>query len=213
MRVPPTREEHPLPAVIMHATHLVSLLVLIATGFYLWKPYYGGAMNINRTLHFTFMWIFVLTTIIRIYWSFFGGGTAAVGQRQKYRDYHWFWFHKGTGRSMLETIKYYLFLRKDYPQQMKFNPLQKGTYLFWVLMIVLATLSGLVIWEPTQPFFQPLAYVFGGLAAMHTIHYWIMWVFIATVGLHVYLVLAEVNWELALMFAWKEIGRKGPKKS
>ncbi|MCL6093457.1 MAG: cytochrome b/b6 domain-containing protein [Actinomycetota bacterium] len=208
MRVPPTRQEHPLPAVIMHAVHLVSLLVLIATGLYIWEPYYGGAMSVNRMLHFTFMWVFILTTIVRIYWSFFGGGTAAVGQRVKYRDFHWFWFHKGSGRALVDTIKYYLFLRKDYPQQMKFNPLQKLTYLFWILLIALAALTGLAIWEPAQAFFQPFTDFFGGLVVMRTIHYLITWVFICTVAVHVYLVFAEVIWEVPLMFAWREVGHK-----
>ena len=196
----------------MHAAHLVSLLVLIATGLYIWKPYYSGGMNINRMLHFTFMWVFILTTITRIYWSFFGSGTAGVGQRRKYRDFHWFWFHKGSGRYALETIKYYLFLRKDYPQQMKFNPLQKATYLFWILLIALVSLSGLAIWEPTQLLFQPVSYFFGGLAAMRTIHYLTMWVFIVSVAVHVYLVLSEVAWEVPLMFLWKEVGHQKPEK-
>ena len=204
----PTRQEHPLPAVIMHAVHLVSLLVLIATGFYIWKPYYGGGMNVNRMLHFTFMWVFVLTVVVRIYWAFFGGGSAAAGQRVKYRDFHWFWFHRGSGREALETVKYYLFLRREHPPLMKFNPLQKLTYLFWILLIALSTLTGVATWEPTRASFSSFTDYFGGLETMRTIHYWICWVFIATVMLHVYLVLAEVIRELPMMFGWRETGRE-----
>ncbi len=212
MKVPPTRQEHPLPAVIMHGVHLVSLFVLIATGFYIWRPYYGGAMNINRNLHFIFMWVFLLNGVVRIYWAFAGGGSAAVGKRRRYPDFHWFWFHRGSGHQALRTIQYYLFLRKDYPQQMKFNPLQKATYLFWILLGILAGISGAAIWEPTKSFFQPVTYFFGGLAAMTTIHYWIMWIFIISVAVHVYLVFAEVIWEVPLMFLWKEVGREKPEK-
>jgi Ni/Fe-hydrogenase 1 B-type cytochrome subunit len=196
----------------MHGLHLVSLLVLIITGFYIANPYYSGGMQINITLHSIFMFIFIYTIIVRIYWAFFGGGSAPVGQREKQRDSQWFWYNRDVLHKFKETIKYYLFLRKTYPSQMKFNPLQKTTYLSWIVLATLMALSGFALWAPTREFFNPMTSALGGLAVMRTLHYFLMWLFIVTVAIHAYLVIVEVSRELKLMFAWKEGKGAPPKK-
>ena len=212
-RIPPTREEHPLPAIIMHAVHLLSLAVLIFTGFYIYSPFFSGFMGYAREFHFIAMWVFVFTTVVRIYWSFFGAGSAPPGSRSKHRDFHWFspLGHEGEGTAR-DTIKYYLFLKKTYPSVYKFNPLQKTTYLFWGFVLTpLMLLTGLCLWTPTQSFFEPFTYWAGGLGAMRTYHYLLMWLFIITPAMHIYLVVAEVARELPLMFAWRE-GKNAPPK-
>jgi len=211
--LPPTREEHPLPAVVMHAVHVVSLILLIFTGFYIRSPFFSGFMGYAETIHQVAMWTFGFTTVIRIYWAFFGAGSAPPGKRTRIRDFHWFSpiRHKGEG-NFRDTLKYYLFLRKTYPVVYKFNPLQKGTYLFWTFFLIPMTLlTGLCLWAPTRSFFEPFTYWAGGLAAMRSYHYLLMWVFIVTAGIHLYLVVAEVARELPLMFAWKE-GKNAPPK-
>lgn len=205
-RIPPTREEHPLPAVLMHAVHLLSLVLLVFTGFYLHSPFFDGAMTWMRNIHFIAMWTFLFTTVIRIYWAFFGAGSAPPGSRHKHPDYKWFSPFRREGESTLwQTLKYYLFLRKTYPSVYKFNPLQKYTYLtFAFILVPLSALTGLMIWAPTQSFFEPLTYWLGGLAAMRGYHYLIMWAFIILVGIHFYLTLSEVAREWRMMFAWRE---------
>jgi len=213
--IPPTREEHPLPAIVMHAIHMTSLLLLIFTRFYIRSPFFSGFMGYARLIHQVAMWTFVFTTITRIYWSFFGAGSAPPGGRVKERDSHWFrpFRHEGEGSS-LDTIKYYLFIRKTYPAVYKFNPLQKSVYLFWAFILIpLTLLTGLCIWTPTQSFFETFTYWAGGLAAMRSYHYLLMWAFIITASVHLYLVVAEVARELPLMFAWKEGKNAPPKRS
>lgn len=205
-RIPPTREEHPLPAVIMHGIHLVSLVLLIFSGFYLHSPFFGGGMRFAAVIHNITMWTFVLTTVTRIYWSFFGAGSAPPGGRVKGPDYKWFspWRRAGEA-TFKETIKYYLFLRRTYPSVYKFNPLQKATYIVWAFILTpLVTLTGLALWAPTRSFFEPMTYALGGLAAMRSYHYLIMWAFIITVGVHLYLVFAEVAREFRMMILWRE---------
>ncbi len=211
--LPPTREEHPLPAVIMHAVHMVSLVLLVFTGFYIYSPFFSGFMGYALSIHQVAMWTFVFTTVIRLYWAFFGAGSAPPGRRTKRRDFHWFSpiRHEGEG-NFRDTLKYYLFLRKTYPSVYKFNPLQKGMYLFWAFVLIpLTLLTGLCLWTPTQSFFESFTYWAGGLAAMRGYHYLLMWVFVITAGIHLYLVVAEVARELPLMFAWKE-GKNAPPK-
>ncbi len=212
-RIPPTREEHPLPAVIMHAVHLVSLILLIFTGFYIRSPFFDGFMGYAITIHQITMWTFVLTTITRVYWAFFGAGSAPPGGRVRVRDYRWFRPFRQKGEATAgETLKYYLFMRKTYPSVYKFNPLQKTMYLVWAFILIpLTLLTGLCLWAPTKSFFEPFTYALGGLSAMRSYHYLLMWIFICTAAIHLYLVIAEVARELPLMFAWRE-GKEAPPK-
>lgn len=198
-----TREEHPLPAVIMHWAHLIALAVLIFTGFYIYSPFFAGFMATARSLHFVFMFVFIYVAIIRVYWAFVGR-SAAPGERRTIRDIRFFLPQPENRGKLIETIKYYLFLRQTHPRTAKYNPLQKGTYIFWLVLVILQAITGFAIWTPTMEFFQPLTYVFGGLMMMRIIHYLIMWLFIVTVALHIYLTLVEALPELPLMFWWRE---------
>ena len=200
----PTREEHPLPALTMHWLHLVSILVLVFTGFYIHWPFFAGAMGIMRNTHFVFMFILVFATIARVYWAFFGAGSATSGDRKKIRDYRFFGPQPENSGQLWQTLKYYLFLRKTHPQSSKYNPLQKLTYMFWLLLIVLQAITGFALWTPTAGFFGPLTYALGGVSQMRVYHYLIMWLFIASTALHIYLSLAEMYLEFPLMFWWKE---------
>lgn len=205
----PTREEHPLPAVVMHIVHLVSLILLIFTGFYIRSPFFSGFMGYARSIHQVAMWTFVFTTVIRIYWAFFGAGSAAAGGHVRIRDYHWFSPIRRKGDATAwQTIRYYLFLRKTHPSVMKYNPLQRWIYLLWAFVLIpLTLLSGLCLWTPTQSFFESFTYSLGGLTAMRSYHYLLMWLFIITGGIHLYLVSAEHVKGLPLMLTWYERGK------
>lgn len=189
----------------MHWVHLVSLLVLVWTGFFIRKPFYNGSMVLNQMLHYLFMWVFVLTAVVRVYWAFFGGGSAAPGSTRKIKDYRWFWMEKANKGTTLELFRYYLFLRPTHPRVSKYNAAQKVSFFFWLLLMALVTLTGLCLWAPTQSTFLSLTYLLGGLAAVRSIHYLIMWLFISTVMVHIYLVFVEVLPEVPLMLWWKTV--------
>jgi len=193
------REEHPLPAMIMHWVHLVSMAVLIFTGFYIQNPFFAGSMGLMRDLHFLFMYVLIITAVVRVYWAFFGAGSSSHGSRRRVRDYKHFGYERENRGTFWPTVQYYLFLRKRPPAGAKFNSLQKGTYMFWLLLIVLQAITGFAIFTPTQNFFQPLTYAVGGMMAMRAYHYLIMWLFIVTVALHIYLSLLHLP-SAALMF-------------
>jgi Ni/Fe-hydrogenase 1 B-type cytochrome subunit len=204
MKLPTTREEHPPLAIIAHWLHAISMAVLITTGLYIYKPYYAGAMGINKLLHICFAFVVLLGALTRVYWAFFGSGSAALGSRRLIADYRFFGLEKGVRHKTIETIKYYLFLRSTHPTVLKYNPLQKAMYLFWLSLVGLMAVSGFSMWAPTQPFFLPLTYLVGGLAAMHEIHQFMMWVFLLTISIHIYLVFVETFQEIPLMFWWHE---------
>jgi Ni/Fe-hydrogenase 1 B-type cytochrome subunit len=203
-----TREEHPWPAIAMHWFHLVSIIVLTYTGFYIHRPFGPGSMDLMRGLHFIFMFILILTALVRVYWAFMGRGSATQGSRVKVRDYKHFGYERANKGKAWETVKYYLFMRRSHPVGGKYNTLQKGTYLLWLLLIVLQAITGFAIWTVTAPALAPLTYAVGGFLAMRMIHYLIMWLFIITTLVHIYLSIAEAPWQAPLMFFGRESGRK-----
>ncbi|HEY3374761.1 MAG TPA: Ni/Fe-hydrogenase, b-type cytochrome subunit [Candidatus Aquicultor sp.] len=198
-----TRQEHPLPAVIMHWTHLISMAILIFTGFYIHSSFFNGSMAVERQLHFIFAFVLIYVAIIRVYWAFFGHGSASQGSHVKERDYRFFLPQAQNRGKFGQTIRYYLFLRRTHPATAKYNPLQKGTYVFWLILIILQAITGFALWEPTMSFFSPLTNALGGLNWMRIGHYFITWIFIITIAVHIYLVLAEDIKQFPLMFWWR----------
>lgn len=202
-----TVEEHPWPARVMHWLHLISIALLTYTGFYIHEPFGPGSMELWRTVHFIFMFVLILVAIARIYWAFLGAGSAMPGRRERIRDSRHFGRSPENRGQFGETIKYYLFLRKTHPRSAKYNPLQKGTYVAWILLIVLQAITGFALWTNTAEVFKPLTYLVGGPDVMRFIHYLIMWLFIITTAIHIYLSVAEGAAQLPLMFWGKETGR------
>jgi Ni/Fe-hydrogenase b-type cytochrome subunit len=86
----------------------------------------------------------------------------------------------------IQMMKYYLHLRKDHPAQGKHNPLQKLAYSSVVVLGLLAVLSGLSIYKPTQ--LGWLTALFGGFQLARYWHFWIVWAFVAFSIVHVILV-------------------------
>ncbi len=207
-----TREEHPLPTVVTHWVHLVAVGVLIWTGFFISLPFYSGSMANNRTFHLIFAWVLLSTATVRLYWAFVGF-SAPPGSQQEIPDYKFFAPQAENRGKLLPTLQYYLFLRRTHPKTAKYNPLQKGTYIFWGSLIVAQTITGFELWTPTASFFSPLTYALGGPDNVRIIHYLIMWLFIVTVALHIYLVFVEVIREVPLMFWWHETASEREKRS
>jgi len=199
-----TREEHPLPAVVMHGVHLVSMFLLIFSGFYIHYPFFPGAMGVMRTTHFVAMSVFIITAVLRVYWAFAGRGSADPGSRRLVPDWKHFAPEAANRGELLETLKYYLFLRPGHPRSAKYNTLQKGTYVLWLLLIALQAITGFAMWQPTAGAFVPLTYALGGVTQVRVDHYLIMWLFIVTLMIHIYLAVAEGMIQLPLMFAWRE---------
>lgn len=199
-----TREEHPLLAVVTHWIHLVSMIVLIWTGFFIHMPFYQGSMAINKTFHSLFAFILIATGVVRMYWAFFGKGSAPSGKRAKMRDYKFFLPQKENRGKLAPMIKYYLFLRRTHPRTLKYNPLQKSAYNFLIVFITIQILTGFSLLTATAQFFLPVTYLVGGTATVRSIHYLTMWGFIVITMIHIYLTMSESIHEIPLMFLWRE---------
>jgi len=187
-----TVEEHPWPAVLIHWTHLVSFLVLIVTGLLIHMAPAGVDMQLVRTLHFFMMFVFLLTTIVRIYYAIFGRGTAKAGKTTLEPDWTNFWPEKANKGQFFETIKYYLFIRKTHPNCPKYNPLQKMTYGFlFPAGTFFMALTGFALWTNTLQYFTWFTNAVGGLGNVRVMHYFGMWALVIFWMIHVYLVVFE----------------------
>jgi len=191
--------DHPLFQRISHWINLINFLVLIITGFLIHSPIQGIPMNVVRNLHFFFMYFLLINGIVRFYYSFFG----------KYKDYKEFFLNKQDLKTFIPQIKYYLFMGK-HPKTDKYNPLQKCTYIALPILAVFQAMTGFILYMPTK--LGWCADLVGGLAAVRGIHYVIMWVFIAIIIVHVYLVLTEAYDQLGLMFLGKTEKEKEKEK-
>jgi Ni/Fe-hydrogenase 1 B-type cytochrome subunit len=175
------KKEHPWQARVMHYIHWISMVVLVVSGFYIHFPWTSGYMAEMRYLHFLFMYILAFNWVVRVYWAIFGSE----------RDIRNFLPEEANRGKLLPLIRYYLFLEEKHPRTAKYNPLQKMTYVFWFFLVFLQGLTGFSLYWPGFPLFASFNQWVGGLAVMRSIHYLIMWVFLVTVALHIYLSLAE----------------------
>jgi len=130
----------------------------------------AGALN----WHFALMWPLVAFGLLYM------GYLAASGEWRSLL------FRSRDIPGAIQMMKYYLHLRKDHPAQGKHNPLQKLAYSSVVVLGVLAMLSGLSIYKPTQ--LGWLTALFGGFQLARYWHFWIVWAFVAFSIVHVILV-------------------------
>ncbi|MEE8546782.1 MAG: Ni/Fe-hydrogenase, b-type cytochrome subunit [bacterium] len=179
-----TKEHHPIPARLMHTIHILAIIALAVTGFFIYKPnfpLFGMGMATARTIHFWAMFIVLLNLLVRFYWAILGSnGDIKEFLPQKE--------NKGT---LFPLLAYYTFMRKSQPMTAKYNTLQKSTYSFWFFLLIFQGLTGFAMYWKGNALFAPVIGAAGGLLNLHVIHYLTMWVFIATTMVHVYLVLFE----------------------
>jgi Ni,Fe-hydrogenase I cytochrome b subunit len=92
---------------------LLSFFVLIATGLAIHAGSNAiGTIGFVRQTHFVAMFVFVLTTVTRIYWAFFGAGSAPTGGLVRHPDWRRL---TGVDWKFIPALGYYLFLRKAHP--------------------------------------------------------------------------------------------------
>ncbi|MDR3308119.1 MAG: cytochrome b/b6 domain-containing protein, partial [Coriobacteriales bacterium] len=183
------REAHPLPFVITHWINLISMVVLIFTGFYIHFPFFNGFMGAARGAHIFFAFIIVLNCIVRVILAFFIKTAPTGGTRKVTTDWHSWAPQKDNRHQLGAWVKYYLFIKKDHPLSAKLGVPQKISYLAIPLLILIMAFTGLCLWAPTQAGGPFLAFteLVGGLMVVRIIHYFLMWVFILFMFIHVYL--------------------------
>ena len=153
----------------------------------------GGWLAGGLNWHFALMWPLVLFGLL--YASYLVGSG----------EWRSLLFRPKDVPGAIEMTKYYLRLRKEHPPQGKHNPLQKLAYTTVVLLGVLALLTGLSIYKPTQ--LAWLTALFGGFQAARYWHFWIVWIFVAFSVTHVLLVFLVDPASLRAMLTGRYRGR------
>lgn len=175
-------KEHPVELRIYHWIHLISIIVLAFTGWFIHWPFYAAAMSTMRFLHFIFMYVVVFNLMIRLSYAFLS----------KNRDWRQFGLGWSSLKNIPGTAAYYAFLKKEPPASATaYNPVQKLAYIFLAFLVIPQALTGFALYGSTAPYFNWVTNLLGGLANVRAWHFFIMWIFILIVGLHVYLSLFE----------------------
>ncbi len=171
--------QHTLITRILHLIHMVSMIVLILTGFYIYAPLSFNvlpSMDIARFLHFIFMYLIVATLIFKFYYVFVIG------------EIHNLLFTWNDLKQLPRVIQYYvfgIFTRKIRKKEGKYNAGQKLLYTAWPLLLILQALTGFAMYFPE--FFADFNVYFGGVENCRAWHAIAAWLFTITTVVHVYL--------------------------
>lgn len=209
------REAHPKAAQITHWINLISIFVLILTGFYIHYPAFGGAMGVARGLHIFFGFVLLINLVVRVIFAFTLKSAPVEGTREVVSDWRSWMPQKANRHQLWPTIKYYLFIKRTHPRVAKYNPLQKIAYLLVPILIIIMGFSGLALWAPTQdwPIFVWACGLVGGLPGMRVVHYVMMFVIILFVIVHVYLAADESSLMALMLFDKEHEGYKTDAKT
>lgn len=175
--------EHPVEARIYHYIHVVSMITLAFTGFFIHYPFFQGTMSTMRFLHFVAMYTLIFNLIIRISLAFLS----------RNRDYKNFGLGMVVWRNLFGTLAYYLFMKKELPKEVQgiYNPPQRLTYILFIPLIIMQAITGFALYPPLAGYFEWFTVFAGGLLMVRVWHFSIMWVFILLTSIHVYLSLFE----------------------
>lgn len=200
------REAHPLVFVITHYINLICMIMLAFSGFYIHFPFFNGFMGVARGMHFVAMYVIIINLTFRIIAAFFVKTAVQLGSREVDTDIKNWLPQAENKHQFLETVKYYLFFRKEGVISAKYGSLQKIAYLATIPLTYLQAYTGFAIYGPSMnwaPFAGGLDMV-GGPMNMRIIHYFGMWIFIVFTMIHAYLAnIYNLN-PSKIIFLWKE---------
>jgi Ni/Fe-hydrogenase 1 B-type cytochrome subunit len=203
------REEHPLPTVITHWVNLLCMVGLGISGLYIHQPFFSWSMGAARGLHFALMYVLAINLIARLIMLFTVKSAPLMGSREKKLDIFTWLPQEENKHQLWQTLKYYLFLRKEKVISGKLGVMQKIAYVAVVLIIFMQGYTGFALYTPAVqwgiwPFFKAGIDLVGGLMTMRMIHYTLMWAIIIFTAIHVYLANVHGFAPTKLMFAWVE---------
>jgi len=208
---PHYREAHPLIFVITHWINLICMVMLAFSGFYIHYPFFDGFMGVARGMHFVAMYVVVINLTFRIVAAFFVKTAQDLDSREVDLDIKNWLPQEKNRHQFFETVKYYLFLRKEGVISAKYGSLQKMAYLATIPLTYLQAYTGFAIYGPTMDwgFFRAGLDLVGGPMNMRIIHYLGMWVFILFTMVHAYLANIYNFAPSKLIFLWKETVPEG----
>jgi Ni/Fe-hydrogenase 1 B-type cytochrome subunit len=182
---------HPLSFRILHELIIVSILILIVTGFYIHRPFVGGAgflMAMVRGVHFFFAAVLIISAVTRIVNMFAG----------KDRDWRSFIPTGSDFKLLPKIINYYAYIGDEPVLKKKYNPLQMISYCLAFVLVIFQILSGLAL-KYVSAFGWFNYGLFNNEIEVRMAHFVVTWLFIMFLMIHVYLTIREKFQEIKEM--------------
>jgi len=188
-----------LPVRIFHWLNVLSIFVLVVTGFLIANPpallSSAEATNLHsfgivRFIHFTAAYIFFFVMILRIYWAFVGN---------KFSSWRAFWpFSKKMWNNFWHVLKIDIMLLNEKEENISnisigHNSVATLSYLVMFFLALIQVFTGFALYADLSSWWLPKLFtwvipLFGGDFLVRTIHHITMWLFIFFSMVHVYLV-------------------------
>ncbi|MGI5922241.1 MAG: Ni/Fe-hydrogenase, b-type cytochrome subunit [Syntrophomonadaceae bacterium] len=187
------------PIRIYHWVNVVLIIILLVTGFFIGKPifttslvssgdaYANFLMGQMRIWHGIAAWLFIANFIFRFYWALVGNEHA--------RFKPW---RKGFVTDGIETLKYYLFLKKEHTLHTGHNVIAQLAYILvmWIgslfmILTGLALQGEIAMGGLQERWFGWLLPLFGQSYTLRLAHHLVAWIFVAFIVVHLYLVIRQ----------------------
>lgn len=182
---------HPLIFRILHEIIIVSIILLTVTGFYIHRPFVGGAgflMTLARGVHFFFAAVLVIAFVARLV-------TMFAGKNRDWRSFIPTW---SDIKLIPKTMGYYLYMCKDPGETKKYRPTQMISYCGIFLLIIFQVISGLAI-KYVSAFGWWNYGLFNNEIEVRIAHFVVTWLLVLFVMLHFYLAIREAFGEIKQM--------------
>ncbi len=157
---------------------------------------FGGWLAGARHWHFAAMWALVVNGLVYLGFIYLHGEWRDLVPR------------RGFVRDSWQMVKFYLFLRRDHPQQGKHNALQRGAYFAMPIIGAVAVVSGIAIWKPVQ--FAPLTNLLGGYVWARYWHFVAMALLVLLTVVHVFMVFTVDPYSLRAMITGRYNETRSP---
>jgi Ni/Fe-hydrogenase 1 B-type cytochrome subunit len=162
---------------------MVSIILLVITGFYIHQPFVGGAgflMSLTRGVHFFFAAVLIIAVVARVIGMFVGGD----------KDWRSFIPTWSDIKLLPRMINYYAYIGKEPELKKKYNPLQMTSYCLAFIMVIFQIISGLALHYVSA--FGWFNYgLFNNEIEVRIAHFVVTWLFIIFLMIHVYLTIRE----------------------
>ena len=180
---------------ILHWIRALVITGLIITGFYIADPFLTSDGSTDKLLyavwtqwHLILGFILIASGLLRIYLFFFGKDKD--GELRSFKDVL-------SIKSWIVQLKSYFFIG-ELRKKGLYGPLQFITYTAIMILVVLASVTGLVLYVHVYHLglgswlYEPMRAVeawMGGLATVRYIHHITMWGYLIFIPIHIYLVI------------------------
>jgi Ni/Fe-hydrogenase 1 B-type cytochrome subunit len=188
-----------LPVRIFHWLNVLSLFVLVLTGFLIANPpallSSAEATNLHsfgivRFLHFTAAYLFFFVMILRVYWAFHGN---------RFASWKAFWpFTRKNWNNFWHVMKIDIMLMNEKEEDVTkisigHNSVATLSYVAMFVIALVQIITGFALYGDMASWWLPKMFgwvipLFGGDFIVRNIHHTAMWLFIFFAMVHVYLV-------------------------